>query len=115
MNWRPNVGEPLPRAEDAWYEQAKLEDWILAERGHGPEWQRVFHVGVGDSALVWEAIAMAVVHGRVATVRDRGADGVVCGVEVELTICERTALVTLSWHYADASAAPRLVTAYISL
>lgn len=51
MSWPPTVGEPLPRAEDAWREQIKLEGWILAERGHGAEWQRVFHVSVrADSA-----------------------------------------------------------------
>ena len=115
MNWPPKVGDPLPRAEDAWYEQIKLEGWILAERGHGPEWQRVFEVGVEDSGRVWRAIAMAVPQARVATMRDRGAEGIVCGVEVEVTIGERTAPVTLSWHYADASAPPRLVTAYTSL
>ena len=115
MSWPPNVGEPLPRAGDAWYEQIKLEGWILAERGHGPEWKRVFHVGVEDSGRVWQAIAMAVPHTRVATVRDRGADGIVCGVEVERPIGGRTAPVTLSWHYANEVAAPRLVTAYISL
>jgi hypothetical protein len=49
------------------------------------------------------AITMAVSQGRVATVRERGAEGVVCGVEVELMIGERTAPVTLSRHYADAS------------
>jgi len=115
MSWPPTVGEPLPRAEQAWYEQIKLEDWILAERGHGPEWQRVFHVGVEDSARIWHAIAAAVPLARVATVRDRGADGIVCGVKVELTVSGRTAPVILSWHYADSLAAPRLVTAYISL
>ena len=115
MNWRPNVGEPLPRAEDAWYEQAKLEDWILAERGHGPEWQRVFNVGVEDSARVCKAIAMAAPQSQVGTVRDRGAEGIVCGVRVDLTIGGRSAPVALSWHHTDPLAAPRLVTAYISL
>ena len=103
MSRPPYLAGPLPRAEDAWYEPIKLEGWILAERGHGPEWKRVFHVGVEDSRRVWRAITMAVAQGRVATVRDRGAEGVVCGVEVELMIGERTAPVTLSRHYADAS------------
>lgn len=115
MSWPPDIGEPLPRAEDAWYEQVKLEGWILAERGHGPEWRRVLRVGVEDSGRVWQAIVMVVPRARVATVRDRGAEGIVCGVEVELTIGGRTAPVTLSWHYAEDSAAPRLVTAYIRL
>lgn len=114
MSWPPEIGGPLPRAWDAWYEPIKLEEWVLAERGHGPEWRRVFEVGVEDSQRVWRAIMTALTQARVASVRDRGAEGVVCGVEVELTIRERTAPVTLSWHYADATAAPRLVTAYIT-
>lgn len=52
---------------------------------------------------------------RVTTVRDRGMNGVVCGVEVQVTILERTAPVTISWHYESEGAAPRLVTAYTSL
>ena len=47
--------------------------------------------------------------------RDRGADGIVRGVEVELAVGGRTAPVMLSWHYADPLASPRLMTAYISL
>ena len=46
---------------------------------------------------------------------DRLPNGIVCGVEVELTIGERTAPVTISWHYESEEAAPRLVTAYTSL
>jgi hypothetical protein len=39
MGWPPNVGEVLPRAAEAWYEQIKLDEWVLAERGHGSEWE----------------------------------------------------------------------------
>jgi hypothetical protein len=115
MSWPPKLGDPLPRADAVWFETAKLELWILAERGHGHEWERVFHVTVEDSKRVWEAIAAATHDAVIATVRDRGADGVVCGVEVVLTIGERSAPVIVSWHYASEEAAPRLVTAYVSL
>lgn len=40
--------------------------------------------------------------------------GVVCGVEVELRINDRTAAAATAWHYTDEDAAPRLVTAYPS-
>jgi len=53
-----------------------------------------------------------VLNARVSTVRDRTPHGVVCGVEVELTITDRTARVATAWHYADEEASPRLVTAY---
>jgi hypothetical protein len=93
----------------------KLEAWILGERGHGGDWRRVFHVDLEDRGQVWEAIAAAAADARVTTVRDRGPNGIVCGVEVELTIGERTAPVTISWHYEREGAAPRLVTAYVSV
>jgi hypothetical protein len=115
MSWPPRIGDPLPRGDQAWYEPIKLESWILAGRGHGLEWQRVFRVGVDDGARVWEAIATAARRATIATVRDRGADGIVCGIEVVLTVGDRSALVTVSWHYADQNAPPRLVTAYITL
>ncbi len=75
----------------------------------------MFQVGVEDRQEVWEAIVAAVGGARITTIRDRGADGIVCGVEAELTIGERTATVTTSWHFATAESAPRLVTAYLTL
>jgi len=113
--WPPTIGEPLPRADQVWYEPVKLEDWILAQRDHGEDWLRVFHVELEDRDQLWEAIVAAVQGAPVTTVRDRGANGIVCGVEVELTIRERTAPVTISWHYETEGAEPRLVTAYVSL
>lgn len=115
MTWPPQIGDPLPRADQAWFEPVKLDDWILGEDGHGKEWRRVFHVGLEDRERVWEAIASAVRNAPIATVRNRGFKGIVCSVKVELTIGERTAPVTVGWHYASEKAAPRLVTAYITL
>lgn len=112
MGWPPKIGEILPRATECWHEQAKLDDWVLATRGHGLEWERVFRVGPEDRVSVWEAIAAGAGGAQITSVRDRGVNGIVCGVEVELTIGERTAPVTASWHYADENSAPRLATAY---
>jgi hypothetical protein len=112
MGWPPRAGESLPKAAEARCEQVKLVDWVLATRGHGAEWERVFLVNRDDWERVWEAIAATAPGAQIKTIRDRGADGVVCGVEVEVTIGKRTALVTVSWHYEDAEAAPRLATAY---
>jgi hypothetical protein len=39
---------------------------------------------------------------------------VVRGVDITLTINDLTAWVATAWHYSDADAAPRLVTAYPS-
>lgn len=48
MDWPPQPGEQLPRADACWYEPIKFDEWILAPRGHGREWQQVFGVGAGD-------------------------------------------------------------------
>lgn len=110
----PEVGQPLPRAHRAHAATEKWRGWILAAHGHGPEWARVFDVEPDDSGQIWQAIAAAVLGAPVSTVRDRRPHGVVCGVDLELTINDRTAQVATAWHYVDEQAAPRLVTAYPS-
>jgi hypothetical protein len=114
MEWPPQVGEPLPRAAECWHEAIKFEGWILAPHGHGPEWDRVFHVASGDRERVWTALAAAVIEAEITEVRDRASAGIVCGVKAQVTIGDRTATVAMSWHYQAADTAPRLVTAYPS-
>lgn len=114
MGWPPKVGDALPRAAECWYEQAKLLSWVLNSGGHGPEWGRVFQVTVADHELVWAALAEAAIGAKIVEVRDREPNGIACGVEAEVRIGERSAMVTMSWHFADADAAPRLATAYPS-
>jgi hypothetical protein len=114
MRWPPQIGDLLPRAAHCWHEQTKLLGWVLNPVGHGREWERVFHVTATDHELVWAALAAAAIGAEIIEVRDRGPNGIACGVEAEVTIGERNARVTISWHYADASAAPRLATAYPS-
>jgi len=86
--------------------------WILAEHGHGREWARVFHIGANETERLWNAISQAVLDAPVFRIINRGRYGIVCGVVVQLTLDERTAMATTSWHYANAGDAPRLVTAY---
>jgi hypothetical protein len=86
VSWPPKPGEALPRAAECWYEQVKLDDWVLAERGHGPGWSRVFHLEPEDGERFWEAISAAVAGAPIATVRDE-----------------------------DEGAAPGLATAYVTL
>ena len=107
----PTVGETLPRVDDAYMTPEKLR-WILAEHGHGQEWTHVFHIGDEDAERLWSAIADTVRDAPIFRVIDRHEFGIVCGVMIELTLNERTAIVTTSWHYATAGDAPRLVTAY---
>lgn len=109
--WPPRVGEPLPRADQAYTAPEKWDQWILADRGHGAEWARVFLVTVTSTDQVQQAIADAVSNATISSVR-RADTGVSCAVYIALTIGARTALVRSVWHYADAQAAPRLVTAF---
>jgi hypothetical protein len=107
----PTVGELLPRAAEAYTAPEKWDQWILTDRGHGWEWARVFRVGPADVEEIWHAIADAVLDAPISSVR-RADTGVSCAVYVVLTINARTAAVRTVWHYANAGAAPRLVTGY---
>jgi len=42
----------LPHVADAWCEEHKWSGWILAERGHGPEFERVLHGGLEDADVL---------------------------------------------------------------
>ena len=107
----PTVGHPLPRADEAYGTPEKWAEWILADRGHGQEWARVFGAGPADAERIWQAIADAVLDAPISAIRSV-ALGVTCEVRVELTIRERTATVRSAWHYANTEDAPRLVTAF---
>lgn len=110
----PTIRHPMPRASDAYATEDKWLGWILAPHGHREDWARVFGVGPNDSGRIWATIAAAVRDAPVSVVRDRAPHGVVCGVEVTLTINDRTAPVATAWHYEGEDAVPRLVTAYPS-
>ena len=84
----------------------------LNSGGHGPEWERVFRVTAADRDRVWTALAASAADSPIFEIRDRGVDGIVCGVRGEVTIGGRSATVTTSWHYATPDSAPRLATAY---
>lgn len=115
MGWPPEIGDPLPRASDCWYERSKLIGWILDEDGHGAEWERVMHVGVENAEGVWRAISALARTERVSGVRDLGRYGFNCEVDGRLTMGERSATFRTIWHYAMPQAAPRLVSAYPKL
>jgi hypothetical protein len=115
MSWPPKVGELLPRAAEAWSEAHKWTDWILAERGHGPELQRVLHVTLEDVNVLWEAITGRILVDPITGIRDLGPHGLSCEVDTELTIDDRTAAIRTIWNYEGPGTAPRLVSAYPKL
>lgn len=88
-----------------------MTDWILAGDGHGPEWERILRVTADDLDLVWESIALGALRTPVTAIR-QPPTGISCEVLLELRINERVAFVVTAWHYADADATPRLITAY---
>lgn len=108
-SWPPQVGKPLPLAGEAYAEPEKLA-WILSEEGHGREWARVLRIDENDAQRFWEAIKRAVIEARIFKVTEEF--GIVCGVEVSLTIGRRAANARIFWHYERAGDAPRLVTTY---
>jgi hypothetical protein len=107
----PAVGEPLPRATEAYTTFAKL-DWMLAAHGHGPEWGRVFRIAPDDAQRLWRTLAQAIVGAPISSIRDAGRYGVSCEVRVTLTFKSRTAIVLTAWHYEQPGEPPRLVTAF---
>ena len=76
---------------------------------------QVFGVGPEQWMRVWEAIAGAALDAVIVEVRHHPLYGVSCGINVNLTLGGRTAPIIASWHYAHQNAAPRLVTAYLTL
>src|SRR5437764_8822739 len=107
----PELGRPLPRAADAYAEPDKLS-WIVAEHGHGPEFAHVLHVTSDQVAELFAAIKSAVQTAPVVSLRLRDQHGIVCGVDVNITLNARTSRVRTSWHYREDAATPRLVTAF---
>lgn len=112
MTWPPKPGEALPRAADAWSEAHKWSDWILAERSHGSEWAHVLRVAVQDVDVLWEALTTRIRLDPITRIRDLGAYGLNCEVDVELAIRGRSARIRTIWNYEGPGAAPRLVSAY---
>jgi hypothetical protein len=109
MTW-PVVGQPLPRASDAYSEAVKWTDWILSDEHHGSDWRAVF--GMVDPEAIWAVLTEAIVTAPIITIREAAGGGLSCGVAVSLTLNDRTAMVRSAWHYAAENDAPRLVTAF---
>ncbi len=107
----PEIGKPLPRAEDAFVDDVKWHGYVLADDGHGPEWRRVFRVDGAQSPELWHAIAELVLSSPVTEIRP-SPRGVGCGIAAELTFNGRTTTVRVGWFYDRVDDPPRLVTAF---
>lgn len=108
----PIIGQPLPRAAEAYAAPEKWQSWILADHGHGLEWARVFRIGLDDADLLWEAIADGILLAPIFATRDVSPYGLSCHVPLVLTLNDRVARALTIWHYGSIESQPRLVTAY---
>lgn len=122
MSWPPTIGEPLPRAGDAYGVESKLRAYSLnQEHEIGAHKARVFRQMLGIDLDDVEYLAdqlLAGVRGvGISDVRDNAPYGVLCEVLVSVlgigAAVGQTVPVTTSWEYRSSEDAPRLVSAYI--
>lgn len=102
------VGRPLPRAAEAYAEDAKWHEYILGDDGHGAEWRTVFRVDPSQAQALWNRVAAASINAPVTEIRPSRFGA----TRVELTFNGRRATVLLGWFSDHPGDAPRLVTAY---
>jgi hypothetical protein len=108
----PRLGQPLPRAAKARWEEPKFTHWILAVRGHGGDWTATLGLSADDADVLWELIFSAVQTAPVTAVRDKSRHGTVAEVRVGLVFAGRTTTAVTAWFYKHQQSAPVLVSAY---
>ena len=120
MSWPPQIGELLPRAEDAYGVQEKLLNYSLKAghpRGKAEAFAQVLAVTAEDLDYVAEALLGAVRTTPVSGVRPAGAHGYHCEVIVQVRglrdRADRVANVLTAWQIRWEGDPPRLITAYI--
>jgi len=121
--WPPQIGEPLPRAEDAYNVHEKLADYSLDlehSRG-GPKakgFAAILGITVADLNYLADVLLSGARSGRITEVRDRGEHGMHCEVIVPVRglggRADRVANVRTAWEVRWDGDAPRLITAYIT-
>jgi len=123
MSWPPQIGEPLPRAEEAYGVHEKLVRYSL-KIGHedgGPKaaaFARILGITPADSDYLATALLLGVHDSPVSEVRDRAEHGMHCRVIVPVRglrdRSDRVASVLTVWESRWDGDAPRLVTAFIT-
>ena len=122
MAWPPKIGEPLPRAEDAYNVHEKVRDYSLnLAHDVGGNKAAGFLQILGISSADAEYLAATFLDGvrelPVTAVRDNTPFGLNCNVIVPVRglgeRADRVANVLTSWELHHEDDRPRLVTAYI--
>lgn len=122
MSWPPQIGEFLPRAQDAYGVHEKLAGYSLnLEHADGHHKAVVFEAVLDIAAADVDYLAESVIAGIVATsiraLRENAPHGYLCEVRIRVRglreRSDRTAIVVTAWEIAEDGDAPRLVTALI--
>ncbi len=123
MPWPPQIGEPLPRVEDAYGVHEKIAGYSL-KLGHpsggvkADAFARVLGITAADLDYLAEALLEGARTIPIAAIRERGEHGVLCQVTVPVRgvgdQVDRTANVLTAWEIRWEGDPPRLVTAYIT-
>jgi len=121
--WPPEIGEPLPRGEDAYGIHEKLVGYSL-KVGHedgGPKaaaFARILGITPADADYLVTALLAGIRSLPVSEVRDAGEHGMHCQVIVPVRGLrernDRVANVLTAWEIRSDGDAPRLVTAFIT-
>ena len=123
MSWPPKIGEPLPRAEEAYGIHEKLAGYSLklGHPGRGKKaegFARVLAITADDLEYLAEELLEGARTIPMTEIRDRGEQGVLCEVVVPVRgvadRAHRVANVLTSWEIRRDGDRPRLVTAYIT-
>lgn len=122
MSWPPQIGELLPRGEDAYNVREKLADYSLnTDHPRGRAKAEGFAMVLGITAADLPYLAEAVLSGvrtiQVSEVRPRGQHGMHCRVIVPVRglreHADRVADVLTAWEIRWNGDAPRLITAFL--
>lgn len=122
MTWPPRIGEPLPRAEDAYNVREKLADYSLnPEHTRGGEKAEGFAQVLAITAADLEYLAGVLLNGArtipISAMRT-SEHRVHCQVLVPVRglgdRSDRVATVVTAWEIRWDGDAPRLITAYIA-
>jgi len=122
VSWPPQIGELLPRAEDAYGDHGKLAGYSL-NREHADGrykallFKAVLDLTTADVDYLAESLIAGIANTPIRAVRENAPHGYLCEVRISVrglrTRFDRTATVLTAWEIAGEGAAPRLVTALI--
>jgi hypothetical protein len=120
VSWPPQIGELLPRAEDASGVHEKLTGYSLKrEHADGRHkavlFEAVLDITAADVDYLAELLIAGIADTPVRAVRENAPHGYLCDVRISVrglrARFDRTAIVLTAWEVAWDGDAPRFVTA----